>query len=405
MPVSLIRKGLYRTCQTILYLASFFMPWPRPKLLKGSNAVFQLPSLLKSKNLSRPLLVCDEGVMKIGLPQSLIERLTAEGLEVTTFSKVTPNPTVDLIESAVVVYRENKCDHIIAFGGGSAIDCAKVVGARIARPKKPISKMKGLFGVLWKLPLVVAVPTTAGTGSECTLAAVVSNPKTKEKYALEDPFLFPPYAVLDPLLTVGLPPFVTATTGMDTLTHGVEAYLNLFHTPQTKKDAVCAIQLTFQHLKAAYDDGNNIEAREMMQEAAYLGGLAFTRAYVGNVHAVAHALGGFYHVPHGLANAVALPIVLEKYGKAIYSDLAYLADKVGLKGASTEEKAKAFMEAIKSLNASMNIPSTLGASYDVATEDIPLMAQQALDEANPLYPVPVIFDKKDMEAIFTLVTR
>lgn len=403
MPASLTWRVTCRLVQTVLYGVSFVLPWTRPKLLKGPGVVTDLPQIILEKKLKHAFLVTDEGILKIGLINPLVKALEDAGIKVTVFGRVLPNPTVDLIESAVTVYRESMCDHIIAFGGGSAIDCAKVVGARIVRPRTSIAQMKGLLKVLWKLPPLFAVPTTAGTGSECTLAAVVSNPATKEKYALTDPVLFPPYAVLDPELTVGLPKFITATTGMDTLTHGVEAYLNIFQTRQTKEDAVKAIKLTFQFLKKAYDDGSNLEARENMQEAAFLGGLAFTRAYVGNVHAVAHALGGHYHVPHGLANAVALPVVLEAYGTSIYHKLSQLADELGISGESAEEKSNAFIAAIKELNTSMQIPATIGGQFPVAEESIPQMVQQSLSEANPLYPVPVIFNKEEMTNIFRKV--
>lgn len=404
MPVGFFRRSYSRAFQFILYIGSFFLPWPRPKLLKGEGCIKNVPSLLKKNNLCRSLLVTDEGLMKIGLMNSLINCLEAEGLVVTVYGKVQPNPTVGIIEDAVALYKENQCDHIIGFGGGSAIDSAKVVGARIARPKKSIRKMKGLFGVLWKLPPVIAIPTTAGTGSECTLAAVVSCRERKEKYALEDPFLFPPYAVLDPQLTVNLPRFVTATTGIDTLTHGIESYLSIFQTRQTEKDAIQAIKLTFKYLQRAFDTGEDLEAREKMQEAAYLGGLAFTRAYVGNVHAVAHALGGFYNVPHGYANAVALPFVLDAYGSSVHKKLAHLADEVGLSADSLKEKATAFISAVKHLNAAMDIPPTLGPKYPVQNEDIEKMAEHAFREATPLYPVPVIFSKADFVDIFKKVS-
>lgn len=403
MPVGCFRRGCYRMFQFIMYVGSFFLPWPRPKVLKGMESIKKLPALLKEKKLSRPFLVTDEGIMKIGLMSGLIECLKAEGLLPTVYGKVQPNPTVDMIEDAVADYRKNQCDHLIGFGGGSAIDCAKVVGARIARPRKKVQKMKGLFGVLWKLPPLIAIPTTSGTGSECTLAAVVSDPEKKKKYALEDPFLFPPYAVLDPLLTVKLPPFLTATTGMDTLTHGIESYLNIYQTSQTKTDAIQAIKLTFQYLTRAFRNASDLEARENMQEAAYLGGLAFTRAYVGNVHAIAHALGGFYHVPHGYANAVALPVVLEAYGSAVYEKLAHLADVIGIPRGSMKEKAEAFISAVKELNVSMNIPTVIGPQYVVREKDIEKMAKHAADEANPLYPVPVIFSKEDFIDLFKKV--
>lgn len=208
------------------------------------------------------------------------------------------------------------------------MDCAKGVGARVARPHKKISSMRGELKILKPIPLLIAVPTTAGTGSETTLAAVLTDERTHEKYALNDFVLIPRYAVLDPVLTEGLPPFITATTGMDALTHAVEAYIGKSNTAQTIEDSVAAVKLIFRNLERAYTDGSDMEARENMQKASFLAGAAFTRAYVGYVHAIAHSLGGEYGIPHGLANAVILPYVLEAYGSSVYMSLAELADIV-----------------------------------------------------------------------------
>ena len=270
----------------------------------------------------------------------------------------------------------------------------------MARPNKPIPKMKGLLRVMKKLPPLIAIPTTSGTGSEATLAAVISNPDTHEKYPINDPVLIPHYAVMDPLLTVGLPKHITSTTGMDALTHAVEAYIGSENTRNTKKYAIEATQLVFKYLKRAYDNGQDKEARNMMQKASLLAGMAFTRAYVGYVHAIAHSLGGFYGVPHGYANAVILPHVIEAYGEKAYKKLAQLADAVGIQGKDDAEKAKAFIQAIKDLNASMDIPTRIEGKWTIKEEDIPTMVERALSEANPLYPVPVIWGKEEMTAMY-----
>lgn len=403
MPLPIAKRISYRIFQGVMYLASYFFPWKQPVLLKGQGAVHELPALIKKKKLTRAFFITDEGIMKIGLMNALLKILELESIPYTLFGEVVPNPTVEIIEKAVLRYKECGCDHIIAMGGGSAIDAGKVLGARIARPSKSIRDMKGLLKVIWKIPPLFAIPTTAGTGSECTLAAVVSNPPTNEKYAISDPCLFPPYAVLDPLLTVGLPKFVTATTGMDTLTHGIEAYLGIFQTCSSGSNARRAIKLTFGNLKRAYDNGEDVEARENMQEAAFYGGLAFTRVYVGYVHAIAHCLGGFYGVPHGYANAVILPVVLDAYGAFVYNKLSRLADEVGLQGNSTEEKAKSFILAIRQLNSSMGIPEIIGKEYGAREEDLDEMVEHAMAEAHPLYPVPVLFNQQEIRSIFQLV--
>ncbi|MDD7398268.1 MAG: iron-containing alcohol dehydrogenase, partial [Firmicutes bacterium] len=241
------------------------------------------------------------------------------------------------------------------------------------------------------------VPTTAGTGSETTLAAVISDPEKAEKYPINDPVLIPKYAVLDPQITVKLPPHITSTTGMDALTHAVEAYIGHSNTKETKEMAIKATKLIFDNLETAYKDGSNLEARNNMQHAAYYAGIAFTRAYVGYVHAVAHSLGAQYHIAHGLANAVILPYFLEAYGKTAYKPLAELADVVGITGSSREEKAKKFIEAVKQMNKDMNIPEHFP---EIKEEDIAIMSKHANAEGNPLYPVPKLMDRKELAEMY-----
>ncbi|GHH99080.1 alcohol dehydrogenase [Neobacillus kokaensis] len=325
----------------------------------------------------------------------LLEGLRDEGVSFVVYDQTVPNPTIENIEEAYEIYMTNQCQGIVAFGGGSPMDCAKGIGARAARPNKTIQQMKGVLKVMKKLPPLFAIPTTAGTGSEATLAAVVTNTDTHEKYAIMDTSLIPRYAVLDPLLTVNLPSHITAATGIDALTHAIEAYIGNSNTKETIQCSLEAVKLIFENLYEAYSNGSNITARANMQRAAYLAGIAFTRAYVGNVHAIAHTLGGFYSVPHGLANAIILPYVLEYYGDSAYKPLADLADTIGIseQGDSIEQKAKQFISAIKQLNERTGIPKKLDCLLD---EDIPLMVERALKEANPLYPVPKILFKEDM---------
>jgi alcohol dehydrogenase class IV len=276
------------------------------------------------------------------------------------------------------------------------MDCAKAAAARIVRPNKPLEKMRGTLKVMKKLPPFFAVPTTAGTGSETTVAAVVTNPKTHEKYAINDPVLRPKYAVLDPELTVGLPPHITSTTGLDALTHAVEAYIGKSNVKSTREYSEKATKLIFENLETAYNDGKNIEARKNMLEASFYAGMAFTRAYVGYVHAVAHNLGGLYGIPHGLANAVILPFMLEQFGDSVYGSLAKLADIVGISGNSDEEKAKGFISAIYGMNERMNIPKGF---TQIKDEDIDTIVSRAMKEAHPLYPVPRIFDRAKLTEI------
>lgn len=388
----------YRTYQKVMKFSVNFLDWTPPKLLKGAGAIKELPELVKSQGISNVLVVTDKGLMGLHLLDSLFEGLEKAGVKYSVFDSVQPNPTIYNVEDALKMYKENNCQGIIAFGGGSPMDCAKVTGARVVKPNQSAPDMRGVLKILKKLPPFFAVPTTAGTGSECTIAAVISNPDTHEKNSIMDPVLRPKYAVLDPELTVGLPPHITSTTGMDALTHAVEAFIGKSNTKQTEDDALIATKLVFENIEDAYNDGKNIKARENMLVASYHAGLAFTRAYVGYVHAIAHNLGGMYNIPHGLANAVILPYVLDYFGESAYSRLAILADVAGVSGQAQgeREKAKNFIAAIRDLNTKMGIPDKF---EQIKDEDIQLIAERALMEGNPLYPVPKIMDLEDCKAI------
>jgi alcohol dehydrogenase len=390
MAVYKISEFYCRAYQAAFREAVKVLDWSEPQLIKGEGAIKKLPEIIKQNGHHSILIVTDKGLTSLHLLDDLYAGLKEQGINYVVYDGVQPNPTIDNIEEAVRIYQNHRCSGVVAFGGGSPMDCAKVCAARIARPGTPVKYMRGVLKVIKKLPLIYAVPTTAGTGSETTVAAVVSDPSTHEKYAINDPVLRPKYAVLDPALTIGLPPHITSTTGMDALTHAVEAFIGQSNTEGTEEAAKKAVKLIFDNLYKAYENGKDIEARENMLEASYLAGVAFTRAYVGYVHAIAHNIGGLYGTPHGLANAVILPYVLEFYGESAYPRLAILADCAGLDtaGLSESEKGKLFIEEIKKLNEKMNIPKHL----DIKEEDLTTLAQRALHEGNPLYPVPKIMD-------------
>ena len=395
-------KTYCRMVQKTFKLASPFLPWREPELLEGPNSLDKLPDVIKKNDISRILIVTDSGISGLGLMDGLLSNLQKKNIEFYIYDNTIPNPTITNIEEALEVYKKNDCQGIIAFGGGSPMDCAKGVGARVMRPEKSISQMKGQFKVRKELPPIFAVPTTAGTGSEATVAAVITDSSSHEKYAIIDLNLIPHYAVLDPLITLKMPPHITAATGMDALTHAIEAYIGRSNTAETRKFSINAVRLIYDNLYETYQNGENLTARANMQKAAYLAGLAFTRAYVGNVHAIAHTLGGFYSVPHGLANAVILPYVLEHYREAVWDPLAELAVAAGIGNVSdsAEENAKNFILSIKSLNSRMGIPPKVSGIQD---RDIPIMAERALKEANPLYPVPKIFSRDDMFRLYQLI--
>ena len=393
-----IKKCYYRIAQKILKFAMRFMNWKEPTLLEGEGAVLRLPQFIIDKGINKVLVVTDKGLMNLKVLDPMFTELKKVGVEYALYDGVQPNPTIPNIEECKDIYINNKCEGIIAFGGGSPMDCAKAAAARVVKPHQSVRKMRGYLKVHKKLPPFFAVPTTAGTGSETTLAAVVTDPETHEKNAIADSCLRPKYAVLDPALTVGLPPSITAATGMDALTHAVEAYIGKSNVKSTIRYAEEATVLIHENLEKAYINGKDMIARENMLKASFYAGNAFTRAFVGYVHAIAHNLGGMYGTPHGLANAVILPHVLEWYGSKIYKKLAKLADLIGIckENDSVEVKAKAFMEEVKRMNKAMNIPTT----FDfIKEEDIPTLVSRALKEGNPGYPVPKIMNKKECEKV------
>ena len=393
-------KKLYCRCFQISFRAALpLMPYREPKLIDGFSGV---PKVLRKHSITRLLLVTDPGVYSLGLTTPLEQILKKAGITCIVYKDTVANPTSANVEDAKNLYLKKHCQALLAFGGGSSMDCAKGVGARLARPNKSLAKMEGILHVMHKLPLLIAIPTTAGTGSETTLAAVITDSETRYKYAINDFPLIPRYAVLDPKVTLSLPPFITATTGMDALTHAVEAYIGNSTTPGTRKNALDAVQLIFENLDRAYTNGSDKEARKNMLRASYFAGCAFTKSYVGYVHAVAHTLGGQYNVPHGLANAVLLPFVLESYGDTIHSKLARLALAAGVADSSTPEKeaAHAFIQAVKDMKKRFNIGDTIP---EIKEEDIPKLAHYADKEGNPLYPVPVLMDAHELEKFYYIL--
>ncbi|MCD7954321.1 MAG: iron-containing alcohol dehydrogenase [Lachnospiraceae bacterium] len=404
--MNFLKKIYCRTFQTVFKIALPFLPYRNPKILGSVN---HIPDLLKKKKLTRVLIVTDPGIASLGLIRELERALTENGIFYAVYDKTAANPTTANVAEALEMYNAQFCEAIIGFGGGSSMDCAKAVGARVAKPSQSLEKMKGILHVHARLPLLIAVPTTAGTGSETTLACVIVDADTRHKYVINDFCLIPRYAVLDPNVTLSLPPFVTATTGMDALTHAVEAYIGNTTTRGTRRNAEQAVKLIFENLDEAYTNGKNVKARRNMLHASYYAGCAFTKSYVGYVHAVAHSLGGQYNVPHGLANAILLPFVLEEYAACLekdprrrgtyYEKLAVLAVAAGVAKDTDphEEVAKAFIEAIKDMKKRFDIGDTVP---ELWKEDIPKLARYADKEANPLYPVPVLMDAKELERFY-----
>lgn len=394
--MNILKKAYCRTFQTCFKLVLPILPYKTPKRIPS---IGKIPECLKSHSCKSVLIITDAGIRKLGLLRELVSSLMSADIAYTVYDKTVPNPTTDNVKEALDLYYLNHCTAIIGFGGGSSMDCAKAVGICAVHPTKTLAQMKGILKVRKKLPLLIAIPTTAGTGSETTLAAVITDAKTRHKYAINDFPLIPPYAVLDPNVTLSLPPFITATTGMDALTHAVEAYIGNSTTKDTRRDALKAVKLIFENLPIVYTDGNNIKARENMLKASFYAGCAFTKSYVGYVHAIAHTLGGEYNVPHGLANAVVLPYVLEAYGETVYEKLRQLALAAGVAGPSdsAETAAQAFISAIWQMQKDFGVGNKI---QGIKMRDIPRLAKLADKEANPLYPVPVLMNAKELEKFY-----
>ena len=387
-----------RIFQLCFKIALPFLPYRDPKILNGLK---EISSTLKKENINNVIIVTDKTINKLGLIASLINDLNSNNIKYSIYDNVISNPTTDNVYEALKIYQKDNCQAIISFGGGSPMVCAKALGALVIKPKADLNNLKGILKVRKKIPTLIAIPTTAGTGSETTLAAVIVDSKTRHKYAINDFPLIPKYAVLDASVTMSLPKNIISTTGMDALTHAIEAYIGRSGNKKTAKDASDAFKLIIDNIKESYD-GTNIDAKKNMLMASHLAGRAFSKAYVGYVHAIAHSLGGKYNIPHGLANAIILPYVLKEYGNVIYKKLYKLGLNSNLftEDTSIASGALIVINKIEELNNYFNIPKFI---KEIKREDIDELVGYALKEANPLYPVPKLWDKKQMKKMYYLI--
>lgn len=398
--MNIFKKIGFRVYQKILNFSMYFLPFKEPLLFEGENSLEEMAAYLKHNDVKKLFIVTDENIIRFDFFSDTLRLLEKHEITSNIFTGVKPNPSIQLIEIAYKKYLEDTYDGLFAIGGGSAIDLAKGIGIRFTHPNHSLQSRKGILKVLKKQPLLIAMPTTAGTGSEATVACVVTDEETNEKYAINDPVLIPKIACLNPKTCLDLPQSITATTGMDALTHAVESYIGGSNTKKTKRMAKEAVKAINENLLSAYNNGSNLTIRMNMLKASYQAGVAFTRAYVGNIHALAHQLGGMYHMPHGLANAVLMPHVLKYYQERAYKKLSELYLVINSNANPLEEKENAiqFISWIKLMNKEMNIPEKI--ALDIREEDILLMSKRAYKEANPLYPVPMIFEVNDFIKIY-----
>jgi alcohol dehydrogenase class IV len=392
-----IQKLFYRCVVVIMRLLSVFMPEKKPTMLLGPGASEHLCVAIAQSGVKKLLIVTDAMLVQIGLHQTMVKTLKDNGVESVIYDGVEPDPTFQHVEEGLAILRQHQCDAVLAIGGGSPIDTAKVISAR-ATNEQPITKMAGFLKIKNPCLPLFAVPTTAGTGSEATIAAVVSDPVTHQKSQVIDAKLVPLMAALDPLLMTGLPPHITAATGIDALTHAVEAYLSVNATQETDSNALAAVRLIFANLTTAHSSGDDLKARQAMAMASFYAGSAFTKASLGYVHAIAHQFGAFYHTPHGLANSIVLPHILD-YSKDATSDrMAQLAEASGLVRGTESEAAMAehFISRVRELQTGLALPQKLDA---LQSGDIPAIASAALKEAHYNYPVPKYMNRAQCELI------
>ena len=383
------RQALFSPIQKIqLYM--------QPKMIKGEHALLDLVDVLKEKHLTHYMIVTTPGFIKRGTLQSFFDALNQNDIQYSIFHDLKTDPEISDVEKLKEMFIKEGCQALIAIGGGSVIDCSKAALACIQMKNLDVKTVLHTGRVSKPLPLLIAVPTTAGTGSEVTAGAVITDPIKKRKYALSHLFLIPKYAVLDASLLTSLPSEMTAYTGMDALTHAIEAYINCFNNRKTNESALCAIKSIFQYLVPSFEDGLNKHYRLELLEASYNAGVAISNNYVGYVHAIAHGIGGMYHLQHGMINAIILPIVLEEYGSAVVSKLAKIADVVGITGTTDQDKSKQFIQKLKDLNQIFSIPTSIP---EIQEEDIHYLAIGAEKEGNPSYPTPVTWNVEQFEKV------
>ena len=390
-----VRQAIFSPIQKIqLYM--------QPRMIKGEHALLDLVDVLKEKHLTHYMIVTTPGFIKRGTLQSFFEALTQNDIQYSIFHDVKPDPEISDVEKLKEMFIKDGCQALIAIGGGSVIDCSKAALACVQMKNLDVKTVLHTGRVSKQLPLLIAVPTTTGTGSEVTAGAVITDPIKKRKYALSHLFLIPKYAVLDASLLTSLPAKMTAYSGMDALTHAIEAYINCFNNRKTNEYALCAIKSIFQYLVPSFEDGLNMQYRLELLEASYNAGVAISNNYVGYVHAIAHGIGGMYHLQHGMINAIILPIVLEEYGGAVVGKLAKIADVVGITGATDQDKSKQFIQKLKDLNQIFSIPTSIP---EIQEEDIHYLATGAEKEGNPTYPIPVTWNVAQFEKVIRKIKQ
>ncbi|NND66795.1 MAG: iron-containing alcohol dehydrogenase [Halioglobus sp.] len=392
-------KPLYRARQALVgrLLAK---PQPKPITFIGAGAVEQLCAAIAQFGQRRVLIVTDKPLHDLGVLDPALKALAGNGVTPVVYDGVLPDPTEKVVDDGLALYRSNNCDSVLAFGGGSSIDAAKVIALGAANDCMAADCVGFAKCDNPTVPFF-AVPSTSGTGSEATFIAVISDNETHAKGGVFDPSLIPRAAALDPEISRGLPAHITAATGIDALTHAIESYIGRYGSPETDTYGLTACKLIFENLPRACADGNDMEAREAMSLASFYGGMAITNALVGYVHAISHNLGAKYGVPHGLGNALVLPHVLELLENDATTKLADIAEHCGMGERSEGDAALArrLIERVQQLNDEVGIPRTTDV---IKTEDIDELVAAAVAEGGT-YPCPRFFSAAEIRGIIEAI--
>ncbi len=374
------------------------IPQGKPTLFTGISSSERLCAHIARFGHKKVLFVTDSMLNQLGVLSAMQESLQSGGVEYAVFDGVEPDPTYAVVDDGVEHYRHENCDAILAVGGGSSIDAAKAMALAISNKVDRSIKLAGVYRARKNPVPLYVVPTTAGTGSEVTLAAVISHPKTHVKMPIADHRTLPLAAALDPEIMKGMPPHITSATGMDALTHAIESFISTTSNRRTELYSRAAIRDIFEFLPKAYEQGDDLVAREAMGMASFNAGYAFTKTLVGYVHGIAHQLGAWYGTPHGLANALVLPLVMEFSIDAVEEKFASLADEIGVaKNENTPaQNARAFVDAVEDLMKRVDVPRKLDA---LKREDITDIAKAALKETHSSYAVPKYMNLETCEAL------
>ena len=395
------RKLKHALSMNLMRLAAGLSPAWRHTLFAGAGSSRQLCHHIARSGVGKVLVVTDKPLRELGIADRAVAGLVEAGVDLAWYDGVLPDPTYAQVAEGAAVLRESGAGAVLAVGGGSSIDAGKIIAATGSNDAAPDTWVGHYKLKNPSLP-IYAISTTSGTGSEATMGSVISNTETHEKGVIADPSLLPAAAALDPELITGLPPHITAATGMDALTHAIEAYIGTWNRGSREQDARSAVSLIFGHLANACRDGSNLDAREAMAMGACYAGMAINQVNVGNVHAIAHQLGGKYGIPHGLANALVLPHVLEFCLDEAAPRLAELAQLIGVAepGNDTTAQARAFIQAVRDLRDEVGIAPT---SDLIKAEDYDYLCQLAVAEGAS-YPVPRLLDRASTIAILGQIT-